>query len=141
MPRLRRRTTAYTFLTVVLPKVILAEPKRMRMGTWISSRYDGEDDEDVYPACGTIGCIGGWTELMTGHNRSAAKVLGIDFVIDPKSQDYLDTILFEDHKLMRSPAQGTLSHAKAVVAHMRRFARKHEKRLRKTILEPYRATR
>ena len=126
LPRLRRRVTAYTFLAKVLPKVILAEPRRMRMGIW---QLQAWKDMDNRPACGTVGCIGGWTEIMTG--RRAARVLGLRDQWSKASRELFFGPLTNDLD------QGMPLHARRVVAHLKRFATKYRATLRQTVIEPY----
>lgn len=41
-----------------IQKVILEEPKRIRMGTWVTKHH--EIPLEQLPACNTIACIAGW---------------------------------------------------------------------------------
>ena len=56
-------------------KYILAEPKRLQMGTWAiiynvkGEMFKQDKDMDDLPDCGTVGCIAGWTALL--ENRKA----------------------------------------------------------------------
>lgn len=63
-------------------KHILEEPRRFAMGTWLKKYTPGtlidEPDSEAFvtrrvPACGTVGCIAGWTVDLTGgkSNRAA----------------------------------------------------------------------
>ncbi len=133
LPRLRRRVTAYTFLRSVLPKVVLEEPRRMHMAVWRDTSYGM--DERHKPACGTIGCIGGWTEVMVQGGspwrharRPARQILGLT----PEQAE----VLFYPLKLTGELHQGTLRHARAAVAHMQAFAEKHKAQLQAVMLEP-----
>lgn len=53
--------------TKLLRKVqahILEEPKRLHMGNWV--RWTNKSDKEK-PACGTVGCIAGWSVLLTSR--------------------------------------------------------------------------
>ena len=99
-PRLTRRVTAFEFLTVDLPAVALEEPRRMRMAFWIEDAAI-VSVPSMRPACGTVCCIGGWTEMMvygadlrytSFRFKSAGDLLGID--VEQRDE------LFQDHDLM-----------------------------------------
>jgi len=55
---------------------ILAEPRRLDMGEWL---LQGEPGEilcgSTFPECGTIGCISGWAEILSGQGMSGEVVL------------------------------------------------------------------
>lgn len=106
-------------------RLILAEPKRVAMGTWLTRK---EDDSAYVPAkgfpkCGAVGCIGGWTEelYLRDHPRAklkdAGKILGLD---SPKRWE-----LFYPLQLVESPNPQTASYARAVAAHIDAFIKKH----------------
>lgn len=65
-----RATTAYGLLTAIT-KVIEAEPKRLRMGAWLTrlavDNWDAQNDS--VPACGTMGCICGWAIVLRGSRK------------------------------------------------------------------------
>lgn len=42
-------------------RIILDEPKRLYMTTWIYTALEGESER---PPCGTLGCIAGWAALL-----------------------------------------------------------------------------
>lgn len=46
---------------------ILEEPKRLYMGFWRISNRDFFKDPDRMPECGTVACIGGWAEVLSGN--------------------------------------------------------------------------
>lgn len=68
-------------------KHILEEPKRLAMihwtlrglpGQFLTSEGWGEIGERVFPPCGTVGCIAGWTCMLSGMasgTRSSAEEL------------------------------------------------------------------
>jgi hypothetical protein len=64
---------------------ILEEPRRFAMGTWLKKYIPGtlidEPDSETLemrrvPACGTVGCIAGWTVDLTGGKSSRASFDG-----------------------------------------------------------------
>lgn len=44
---------------------ILEEPKRFQMETFISRDMDFFRRRHIAPACGTVGCIAGWTCILS----------------------------------------------------------------------------
>lgn len=66
---------------------IMAEPKRLNMQFFIMKRENSKNYLRQWPACGTVGCIAGWTVQMSGfayeHDSSvgvkAAALLDITF--------------------------------------------------------------
>jgi hypothetical protein len=117
-----RPQTAFTFLDRTLPKFILEEPRRMEMGTWCERGRRGRGSAP----CGTVGCVGGWTEILTGHS-DAATVLGL-------RGSQTGELFFND--LMYDADQGTIRHAKRVVQRIRGFAKEHEEQLRAHMIRP-----
>lgn len=74
---------------------ILAEPKRLRMSTWLATRNDwtvlkgkfifshvsewGEPGSQPVPKCGTVGCISGWARVLSGDEHGISRaLLGLD---------------------------------------------------------------
>lgn len=47
-------------------RVIKAEPKRYDQSELITHIGDGTCNESEFPICGTIGCVAGWTNILTG---------------------------------------------------------------------------
>lgn len=48
-------------------RAILAEPRRLYMGNWISSfldRRQAKEEVGFTPACGTVGCYAGWVAML-----------------------------------------------------------------------------
>jgi hypothetical protein len=132
-PKLRRQS-AHLFLTKTLPTFILEEPRRIRMGIWLESIMDpvrfSRIEKQETPSCGTVGCIGGWTEALTGARRGkATQVLGLKH---PQQSDEL----FMPVRLVDAETQGTPAHARAVVRHLHRFATKYKMQLRRTMITP-----
>ena len=136
VPRLTEPTNAYEFLTKWLPtNVFLPEPKRLRMGDWYERDLSWHFEENKLtreqaPPCGTIGCIGGFTETCTGgdFSRDAHQILGLD----PAQGEEL----FYDETLMYAPNQGTPEHVADVIAHINRFAAKYEEQLKGHMVIP-----
>lgn len=48
---------------------ILAEPRRYNQNLW---REEVDPADDNHPACGTIACIGGWANVLTGHGAGSS---------------------------------------------------------------------
>jgi hypothetical protein len=61
-----RPKTAYGLL-IRVKELILEEPKRLNMDVWSSAVSPSENG----PACGTVGCISGWAQMLA---RPAAHV-------------------------------------------------------------------
>lgn len=101
---------------------ILKEPRRIDMSTWVEYEwYDDENDRSrPWPKCGTVGCIGGWVEVLSDAptNWHAAKEL-------LKINDEQAGELFYDAALMNAAHKQTPGHAKAVARHIERFIRRH----------------
>ena len=109
-------------------KAIEAEPKRYDQMTFLDRR--GLEDRDFprpdedYPACGTICCVAGWVAILKGQPKLpygeqeyfAADVLGLDA---PEALQ-----LFAADAVPRRDRIGVTRHAKAGIAHIRRFALK-----------------
>lgn len=112
---------AYDLLTDI-GKLALEEPKRMRMGIWL---VRGDDlwlfRDVVIPACGTIGCIGGWTYVLR-PGPAVEDTLGLTRAMEHQ--------LFYNLALCNDIDQGTLAHSERVVAHIKRFQKKYAKRLK-----------
>lgn len=134
--------SAYALLSRIA-KLALDEPRRMAMALWMVKRSEVAAKmrtkvaanaiayTQPYPACGIVGCIGGWTlELATvpahGENEyeDARRVLGLT-----QAQAFR---LFEDDSLIYAPDQQTKRHAQAVATHIQRFQQDHEAQLRRT---------
>ena len=129
----------------------------MMMAEWLGDQP--EDNKWNYgkkSSCGTVGCIGGWTEgLMAmcmksgavakgklasarlrlrttgsaGHRLSEAQdLLGIT--------EQMANDLFFDRKLCEAEGQQTCTHARAVKRHIEAFQKKHAARLKAHKLPP-----
>lgn len=130
LPRSRAKT-AWGLLQDV-KRAILAEPKRANMWTFRSTRLP----EDGGPACGTVGCLAGWVNILSGdkyarqyHPRQAAEqILGSTcnylfgdayHVFNAGSGDACETT-----------KPGTRAHAQAVVNRINRFMRVNKAKLK-----------
>lgn len=134
--------TAYGLLSEVC-RLILAEPKRYNQGSWVKlvTQYDRAYAADVFPACGTIGCVAGWvTTLKLPANvfdaepfssgnvligDAAARVLGLNF----QQREQLFAGDAVDKYTYRI---GTLAYAKAGVKHIQKFQRQNKHQLLRT---------
>lgn len=125
---------AYELLQDV-ENVILAEPRRIHMNYWqlkadnpvrafSSNRQLLRRD---FPACGMVGCVGGWTEAIgrRGPNdrRQAQELLGLSL--------YQTTGLFYKTELLHdAETHGqTRAHARRVVKHIRAFRAANKQQL------------
>lgn len=110
-------------------KLILAEPKRYDQFDWLSFEVRGL----LAPACGTVGCVGGWTVFLKQGRRSntpsAAGILGLS---DSQADE-----LFRGGAAGRrrgrdgvETEQSIAAHARRGAAHIRRFQKKHATQLR-----------
>lgn len=117
--------TAYSLLSDIA-QLALDEPKRMRMATVLAV-----GDTNSFPACKTVGCIAGWTDMLTTTSATmewgeiimerATATLGLT----TRQRDEL----FCDGRLCGARNQQTPKHAKSVVAHIRRFQKKNRAQL------------
>lgn len=53
---------------------ILAEPKRLLMAAYVMrgtprKKFDGDNGQQSFPQCGTVGCIAGWACLLSGNGE------------------------------------------------------------------------
>ena len=125
-------TNAYDLLDDV-KALALEEPKRIAMGWWLVQNGYSSDALLVrvlkggFPECGTVGCVGGWVEVLTGNNVRAVKVLGL-------TEDQ-GLRLFYPPGLVEEEGQ-TIEHATAVVAHITAFQALHEARLKAKAVTP-----
>lgn len=132
-PRTRATTTIGILKAVV--KAIREEPRRYDQGDWIC-RFDeynmewiGADRLKHVPACGTIGCVAGWVDVlkrdtpikggstMTVPERARA-LLGLN--------EWQTDLLFSGGALdgLTTARPGTRAYANAGVKHIERFMRK-----------------
>lgn len=117
-----RAKTAYGVLSDIA-RLTQREPKRMRMAAWGGEANNaGYLDSRLLPACNTVGCIGGWTNLLTGTTGSchAETVLGL-------TREQANDLFYGP--LCTEDGQGTVRHARRVVGLIRRFQRAHRQQL------------
>jgi hypothetical protein len=92
-------------------KHILAEPKRVNMGTFIYRKKDEPDMCEKWPACGTVACIAGWAVTLSQKKEMnynaiperARRLLGLDW----EQANYL----FYDRPCMVMATPQTAAHA------------------------------
>lgn len=151
-------TTAWELLDFIT-WVIQGEPKRYDQGAWIKLVEQGYSEEykaSQMPACGTIGCVAGWVDLLvTGRQtiidvdmfadqtqKRATRILGLN-----KAQQ---NQLFEGNAIAKVrewlpvsldnegfyPMTGTEAYAALGVLHIRKFMQRHERKLKGTIVRP-----
>lgn len=129
-----KATTAYELLDEIAA-LALDEPKRIHMNFWHLSADHAHDARCLlhgFPACGTVGCIGGWVELLT-KSEDATKTLGLK----PSQSGelfYNDDLLEDAGDAYRGGNAQTAAHAANVVAHIRKFQDQHEAQLKATRL-------
>ena len=139
-PRLRAKT-AYGWLAGVA-RLILEEPKRYNQELFIryargyqplSERFQTSS----FPACGTIGCVAGWTAQSRYPDRripysavsnTACEILGLTY--EQAKELFNGSAL--DSNGEELPPHGSLAYAELGVAHIRRFMKKYSKQLRST---------
>lgn len=95
------------------------------MGTWFENV---EGSRMAHPACGFIGCVGGWTEILTGISKPAMEILGLTV---HQSND-----LFFSRRVVAHGPQGGKRHAEFVIAHLLKFAAAREQQLRHHMITP-----
>lgn len=126
MPKSRAKT-AYGLLGEVAA-LILAEPKRYDQRDVLT--FKTGDHETYFPACGTIGCVAGWTvalkasapKVVAGNGNvlgTARKILGLT-----EGQEYE---LFVD-SAVGGKSQG-LTHARNGARHISQFQKKYRAQL------------
>lgn len=83
---------------VILKHVIRAiqqEPKRYDQSEVVmTNHWDDEPDpkDTYYPSCGTVACVGGWVNLLTGatkHNQDDLMRAGYKLKLTPEEQNFL----------------------------------------------------
>lgn len=136
---LSRAKTAWGHLQHV-KRIILAEPKRVDMGTFKGTKLPTVGG----PACGTVACFAGWTLITAGKNATrtefranrlsfstpatrAQNLLGksLDYSVeggtDEESYEYESVFNSGNGDACERTRPGTVKHARAVVARINRF--------------------
>lgn len=126
-----RAKTAYGLLTEI-ENIAAVEPKRIAMRVCLlRGRYLSNYSSYDKPACQTVGCIAGWTYVLT-HTANVNEFNLAD-------TDHAGTILgltCEQQQELFYPNltcdkdQQTRSHAHAVIKHIRAFKAKYSRQLR-----------
>jgi hypothetical protein len=84
----------------------------------------------TYPACGTVGCIAGWTTTLKGQRlrseRSISRTAGRLLGLTSKQREEL----FVPYHIIDGTDAQTPLHAEATVAHIRTFQKTYAKQLR-----------
>lgn len=131
--------TAYELLSEVCV-LIMNEPLRYDQQRFIARKggKGGADDSvsRAWPSCGTVGCVAGWvatlkTDDAFSYNMTAGiacNILGIDY--DQSNELFNGAALRKDPK--RQPKPQTVAHARAGVAHIRKFQKKYRAQLLRT---------
>lgn len=128
IPRSKAKT-AYGLLSEIR-RLILEEPLRYNQ-TWY---WSNTNIGGLAPACGTVGCVAGWTCALKGHtpdhaNYSAAYILGLslgdawELFAENAAGDTRD-------RLGRATRASLRAHARRGAAHIARFQKKHAKQLK-----------
>lgn len=119
-------TNAYELLDEI-KALALEEPKRIDMNNWRLS--DGDVFPALtrrgYPACGTVGCIGGWVEVLSGCRPNGAEgILGL-------SSAQSNELFWDPALITHGKSHGqTAKHARLTVQHIARFQAKYESQLK-----------
>ncbi len=142
-----RGKTAWELLDFIT-WVIQREPLRYYQGNWVTLVENTNGDYSFMPACGTIGCIAGWADiLVTGRKfllaelpvgrrtqERAAAILGLD--VD-QTQDLFNGQAIGKMREELDIAEalssaGSEVYAELGVLHIRRFMLANERKLRRT---------
>lgn len=153
-----RAKTAWGHLLHVR-RLIEAEPKRYDQGDWIDRKtndslvLDEAKQHQKFPACGTVGCLAGWTVIsLTGHNRfrrpsvrgHAERALGLtnQQAVELFDGNAVNNTYYND-QIARGldpdygadiPGQ-TKRHLKFGLKHLDAFMKKYKKQLKATKLD------
>lgn len=122
-----RAKTAYGLLSEIRA-LILAEPKRYNQRDTLVLREHSYMVAQEFPACGTIGCVAGWTVALKAQ-RPSRHIGGIMAFAQRK----LGLTGFQADQLFDGSAAAgtvqTLSHAKSGAAHIARFQKANRAQL------------
>jgi len=135
IPRSRAKT-AWGLLKDVR-KAILEEPLRVDMGQVVGKL----DPDDGGPACGTVGCLAGWTLLLAGKKytirvdweSAVEKLLGNHDAVNYYTAGYNGAYVFNsgDGDDCHITDPGTQEHADAVVDRLDKFMQLNAAALKK----------
>jgi hypothetical protein len=135
LPRSKAKN-AYDLLSDVCD-VVLAEPKRLQMVTWLefaaSARKWLEPDE--IPVCGTVACVAGWAVILKRGRRRVEECPDCDIPTVAGELLGLDPALKETlFGTMPLAEGGSTAHVEQEVAFVRAFQAKHEAQLKAKVL-------
>lgn len=123
LPKPIKSTNPVVILRHVI-KAIEKEPKRYDQSAFFDQQISPDDRDDYFPACGTVCCVAGWVNVLTGQNNldysnqedTARAVLGLTF---SEAWEF-----FAGGAVKSRSTIGARRHAKAGIAHIKRFALK-----------------
>ena len=119
-------------------KAILDEPLRVNMKTVVAKRKPSEGG----PACGTVGCLAGWTLLLAGKRFSYCHVrdwsLDVESLLGGRINIDFNTVVGRRYVFNSGDGDrcawtipGTPEHAEAVVARLDKFMEINKTALKK----------
>lgn len=121
--------TAYGLLGEIR-KLILEEPKRYNQERTLQRRAKG----DGAPACGTVGCVAGWTVALKAPRtptydvlEKAANILGLQYSTQFWS---VSDELFSGDAAGWREGEGIQQHARNGAKHIAEFMKTHEAQLK-----------
>ena len=127
--------TAYGLLSEIR-KLILAEPNRYFQGAWRLTKDNLTEDEKM-PACGTIGCVAGWVDVLKSKRplpANAAWERGIEF--QRRGMEILGLSNSQAGRLFDGEAAGfririgVVEHARRGAEHIARFQKRYAAQLK-----------
>lgn len=136
-------TNAYELLNDVC-RVVLEEPKRAYMTTYISAFQDPSTAKIGGPACGTVGCIAGWVGILkrprgaqNGDDVRGYDESGCRNTMDERAEgllglstdDLFTSDLYDTAGATTEYTYGTRDYARAVVRKIRAFQKQHRAQL------------
>lgn len=126
LPKPIKSKNPVTILKRVI-QIIHDEPKRYDQSDVIQRKEDYRDPEyaDFFPTCGTVCCVAGWTNILTGASK--ASVRNMD-----RAARILDLTTEEKHELFGGVPYGVRQrshvtprqHASDGIKHIKRFVLK-----------------
>jgi hypothetical protein len=124
--------TAFDLLSDVAA-LALAEPRRIHMNFWRLTSTGMNSSKAVpqgFPACGTVGCIGGWTEqIARGRKRDAGVILGLTHS-QRMELFYPQALLDDAGSAYEAGDAQTPEHAEKVAAHIKAFQKRYREQLK-----------